>query len=52
VCVNGESGWLYSFDDALANSANGLNNARWVSYSWYSIRLPSVNRPANFVRAD
>jgi hypothetical protein len=33
VCAKGDSGWLYSLDEALANSANGLNRARWVSYN-------------------
>jgi len=28
TCVKGESGWLYSLDDALANSANGAISAR------------------------
>ena len=41
VCANGDSGWLYSLDDALANSANGLSRARWVSYNWYSMIKPS-----------
>ena len=31
ACVKGDSGWLYSFEEALANSANGLIRARWVS---------------------
>ena len=34
VCVKGDSGWLYSFDEALANSAKGAIRARWVSYNW------------------
>ena len=33
TCVNGDIGWLYSLDDALANSAKGDISARWDSYS-------------------
>ena len=33
VCVKGDSGWLYSLDDALANSENGARRALWASYS-------------------
>jgi len=31
ACAKGDSGWLYSLDEALANSAKGLRKARWVS---------------------
>jgi hypothetical protein len=31
VWVNGDRGWLYSFEEALANSAKGLSRARWAS---------------------
>jgi hypothetical protein len=32
VCANGDSGWLYSLAEALANSEKGAISARWVSY--------------------